>query len=426
MADSKVDLGRVSRKRGKRKKMSGLKAVSIVLAAVVMLYFVAAVFVSVHNNLSTTVARGGTVRETVRAVGYVFRQQSVIISPSGGYLEYIVSEGERVKEGQILGYVYDAEPDAATMEEIKNLHKMIRSRGLDKENPVYISSPVAVEKRTSELSRSLSDMRRFGDLSKVANVIEEINSLVLSKQAGTEAQSADFTKEQLEMQLNSLLAKVGGGHAIAAIAGGVFSTRIDGLEDELAYDNAMMVTPSYLNALSADESEIPEIIEAGQPICKIVNNYNWYFAAAIDEKDAESVKEGQNIQMELFDLSDTAISGTVQRISDVEGGKRAVVISTNRYADGVYSSSELNADIVLVSSSGVKLPVQCLHVKDGVTGVYVLRLDVAKFAPVNVRYRNDEWTIVDAAESQSSGTNLQIYDEVIVSCRNLEDGKIIR
>ena len=426
MADSKVDLGRVSRKRGKRKKMSGIKIVSIILAAAVILYLAAAVFVSVHNNLSTTVARSGSVRETVRTVGYVFRQQSIITSPSSGYLEYIAFEGERVKEGQILGYVYDTQPDAATMEEIKNLHKTIRSRGLDTENSVYISSPATAEKRISDLSRELSDMRRFGDLSKAEDIIEEINTLVLGKQAGADTNSAALTKEQLEAELHSLLAKLGGGRAIVATAGGVFSTRIDGLEDELSYDNAMMVTPSYLESLSAEEGKLPEIIEPGQPICKIVNNYNWYFAAALDEEDAQHIKEGQGIQMELFDLSDTAVRGTVRRISDAEDGKCAVVISTNRYADGVYSSSQVNADIVLVSSSGIKLPVQCLHVKDGVTGIYVLRLDVAKFVPVNVRYRNDEWAIVDSAEPQIGGAKLQIYDEVIVSGRNLEDGKIIR
>ncbi|MBQ3573529.1 MAG: HlyD family efflux transporter periplasmic adaptor subunit [Clostridia bacterium] len=426
MADSKVDLGRVSRKRGKRKKMSGIKAVSIILAVAVVIYLVAAVFVSVHNNLSTTVARSGSVRETVRTVGYVFRQQSIITSPSGGYLECIATEGERVKEGQVLGYVYETKPDAAIMEEIKNLHKMIRSRGLDAESSVYTSSPATAEKRISELSREMSDMRRFGDLSRIEKIIEEINSLVLRKQSGADIQETVSTKEQLEAELNSLLGKAGGGHAVVATTGGVFSTRIDGLEDELAYDNAMLVTPAYLEALSTEEEKLSEIVTVGQPICKIVNNYNWYFAAVMDEEEIQHIKEGQSIQMELFELSDAAVKGTVRRISDVENGKCAVVISTNRYADGVYSSSEVEADIVLVSSSGIKLPTQCLHVKDGVTGVYVLRLDVAKFVPVNVRYRNDEWTIVDSVESQTGGAKLQIYDEVIVSCRNLEDGKIIR
>ena len=426
MADSKVDLERVSRKRGKRKKMSGIKAASIVLAVAVILYLVAAVFVSVHNNLSTTVARGGSVRETVRTTGYIFREQSIITSPYSGYLECIVTEGERVKEGQILGYIYETEPDAAIMEEIKNLHKKIRSRGLDTENSVYMSSSATAEKRISELSREMSDMRRFGDLRGIEKMIEEINSLVLSKQSGVDSQGSASTKEQMKAELNSLLAKAGGGHEIVASAGGVFSTRIDGLEDELSYDNAMTVTPAYLEALSAEEEEISEIITAGQPICKIVNNYNWYFAAVMDEKDAEHIKEGQSIQMELFELSNTAIKGTVRRISDVEGGNCAVVISTNRYADGVYSSSQVGADIILVSSSGIKLPTQCLHVKDGVTGVYVLRLDVARFVPVNVRYRNDEWTIVDSVDPQNGGAKLQIYDEVIVSGRNLEDGKIIR
>lgn len=425
MAEPNDKTKRVSQRRKNKKKMNAVKMASIILVGVVLLYLSAAVFVSFNSNLSTTVAKSGSVRETVRTVGYVFRQQTVLNSP-GGVLECIVSEGERVKEGQTLGYVYAERPDPVLMDRIRNLHSIITSRGIDTENSVYTSSPATAENRISVLSRELSDMRADSDLSRIVDIKDEIDALILRKQDIDENRISNASTEQLEIELSSLLAQAGSGTKVVATAGGVFTTRIDGLEDELAYDLAMTVTPDYINELNQTELKEAEKTAAGEPLCKIVNNYNWYFATEINEEDVEHIREGQTIQLEFFDLTDTAISGRVNRISEAQDGKRAVVISTNKYVEGIYSSSRIDADIVLVSSSGIKLPTQCLHVKDGVTGVYVIRLDVARFVPVNIIYKNEDWTIVSSGEPEQGGVRLQIYDEVIVSCRNLEDGKIIR
>ncbi len=425
MAEPNDKTKRVSQRRKNKKKMNAVKTASIILVGVVLLYLSAAVFVSFNSNLSTTVAKSGSVRETVRTVGYVFRQQTVLNSP-GGVLECIVSEGERVKEGQTLGYVYAERPDPVLMDRIRNLHSIITSRGIDTENSVYTSSPATAENRISVLSRELSDMRADSDLSRIVDIKDEIDALILRKQDIDENRISNASTEQLEIELSSLLAQAGSGTKVVATAGGVFTTRIDGLEDELAYDLAMTVTPDYINELNQTELKEAEKTAAGEPLCKIVNNYNWYFATEINEEDVEHIREGQTIQLEFFDLTDTAISGRVNRISEAQDGKRAVVISTNKYVEGIYSSSRIDADIVLVSSSGIKLPTQCLHVKDGVTGVYVIRLDVARFVPVNIIYKNEDWTIVSSGEPEQGGVRLQIYDEVIVSCRNLEDGKIIR
>ena len=146
----------------------------------------------------------------------------------------------------------------------------------------------------------------------------------------------------------------------------------------------------------------------------------------MSEKDADTLQKGQTVKMEFFDLTNNAISGTVSRISDAENGRKTVVISTNRYVRGIYSANRVNADLVTVSSEGIKLPVECLRVVDGVTGVYVVRLDAAKFMPVNVKYKNDEWAIVSAVDSTDGEGRLRIYDEVIVNYKTLEDGKIIR
>ncbi len=421
------DLEPISQRRGKNKRKSKIKTASIILVGVVLLYLSAAIFVSVSSNLSTTIAQNGIVRESIRTTGYVFREQTVITAPDFGYLECVVNEGERVKEGQVVGYIFGTSTDAAVMEEIKELHRALGRVGIDEEISVYSSMPATAEKRISELSRNLSDMRKTNDLTKVGDKKEEINTLVLRKHNDAGETEAPVTVDQINSRLNSLLASVQAGGAVIAPCGGVFTTRVDGLEDKLKYELSEQVTPSYLKSIGkSEENNENKTAEAGQPLCKIVNNYVWRFAMELSAEKAENIKLGQSVQLEFFDLSEETIMGTVTRISDAEDGKCAIVVSTNKYVEGIYSSSRINADVITTSSEGIKLPTQCLHVKDGVTGVYVIRLDVARFVPVNVKYKNDQWAIISAAEPQSGGARLQIYDEVIVDCRNLEDGKIIR
>ena len=161
-------------------------------------------------------------------------------------------------------------------------------------------------------------------------------------------------------------------------------------------------------------------------MCKIVNNYKWAYVTLVDEKKVADLREGASVNLLFYDLANDSVKGTVVHISDADNGKKAVVINTNRFVDGVYSSSRANAEMILVWVDGIRLPVSCLHVQEGVTGVYVVRLDTAKFVPVNVKYKNEQWTVVSAAETDGSGSMLQEYDEVIVEGKNISDGKVVR
>lgn len=408
---------RQRKQKPRRQKRSRIKTAAFILGGIILIYIICAVFASVNKNLTTTTALKGTVSEGFRASGYVLRDQSVIAADSGGYFEPVVNEGDRVKKGQVIGYIYAEKPNSEVIEQIKYLNNELQLRGIDGEAEVYTGSGETADGQLSSAVRNMSDERMNRDLSVASVDKQNINSMI----RGT-GDNGDDTKaaDELQKEIDSLNASVGGGRAVTASDGGVFSSRVDGFETKYASKKAQELTPSYINEL--DKSAPDDI---GLAVCKIINNYTWYFAANVSEKEADTLKKGQSVKLEFFDLADSAVSGTVSRISDAEGGKKTVVISTNRYVRGIYSLNRVNADIVTVSSEGIKLPVECLHVTDGVTGVYVVRLDAATFMPVNVKYKNDEWAIVSAEDSENGG-RLRIYDEVIVNYKAVENGKIVR
>ncbi len=408
-----------------RKRRSNFKKIRLVIfvpIAIVVVYFLAAIIVGIASNVSTTVALNGKISESFRASGYVFREAEVVNAPSGGFFECMVSEGEKVKKGQIVAYIYQNEPGSEQIAEIKKVIKEMRLTGADKDTRLYEGNAKG-ETVLSSLCRDLSDKRKEHNLTYAREKKEEIYIAADSKTENAEESKNRLVR--LTNELTSLNSRLGSCVCIYAPSSGVFSSRIDGYEEKLSYSAADNLTVEYLESVESEEVSGQNTVEQGKPLCKIINNYKWRFGAVVDEKTAENITEGQNVTLRFFDVSNIEVKGTVQKITK-GNGKCAIVINTNRYVDGIYSESKMNAEVVTMSVEGIKLPITALHVKDGETGVFVLRLGAAKFAPVNVKYQNDEWTIVSPSNDATGSSRLQIYDEVVTDGKNITEGKIIR
>lgn len=420
---------RTNLRRAKRKKKQKRSWVVKAVAGVVLIYLLLLVIFSFHDRVTTVIALNGIIREEISTDGYVFRDQSVILAPVDGYLECLVDDGERVKEGQTLGWIYTGEYDVERVRKMQTLNERIARLESDAASNTYAGNSVMAEQKIGQAARELSDLRGEHDLRNIAEQKNRINLLIEKKRAmdGDAAEDPAAVAAQLKKELRALETETGGGKAmLVADRAGVFCANIDGMEEKLSADAAEELTVSYLENLDQEELVHPEAIVQNEPICKIVDNYKWSYGAVIKAKDAENLQIGKEIRMRFFELSDVVIYGTVRYLSPEEDGKVAVVISTNRYVDGIYGISRASAELITVSAEGIKVPVESLHVQEEQTGVYVLRLGVAHFVPAEVRYKNDDWAVISPVTDSGSEYKLQIYDEVIVEAKNLEDGKVVR
>ncbi len=427
MANSANYVNRITDRRAKRKKKQKRGLIVKTVSMVIVLYLVLFVFFSFRSGVSTTIALNGTVKEEIVADGYVFREQFVINAPVGGYLECMVNDGERVKEDQLLGRIYTGEYDPERSQKILELNDRIARLENDDSADTYAGNSVMVDQRIGIVARDLSDLRTERDIRNLVEQKEEVNLLIEKKNSI----DATVDKASLLQTLKGQLVElengiVGTKTELLAPAAGVFCSRIDGLEEELGFDDVDGISVSYLKKLDKEPLETNEEVIQGEPVCKVVNNYGWYFSANIDKTEAERLQIGQSIRLRFFDHSDTIVYGVVRGISPEEGGNVAITIYTNRYVEGIYGMSRISAEIIIVSSEGIKVPVESLHVQGDQTGVYVLRLGVARFVPINVHYKNGEWAIISPVTDSSLEYRLQIYDEVIVKAKKLEDGKVVR
>ena len=429
MTNSLDQVDQITKRRAKRREKHKRSWMIKIMVAAAVVYLVFAILFSFRSGVTTTIAQKGSIEEEIVADGYVFRDQRVMNAPVSGYLECWADEGERVTEGQAVGCIYTGQYDPERSQKILELKDRILRLESGVAASTYSGNSVMAEQKIAAAARDLSDLRMEHDIGNLSDNKENINLLIERKRAIEAGGKLDNESilSSLKGQLQELESSEEGGRTELLAAGaGVFYSRIDGMEDRLSFGALENISVSYLEELNKIPLERSETVVQNEPVCKVVNNYGWYFAANIAAKDAQRLQVGQSIRLRFFDLSDTTVYGTVRTLSPEEDGKVAVTVYTNRYVEGIYAASRTSAELVLVSSEGIKVPVQSLHVEDGQTGVYVLRLGVAQFVPVNVRYKNGDWAIISAVTDTDSEYMLQIYDEVIVEAKNLKSGKVVR
>ena len=429
-------MARISIKSGmsgnKHKTSKNQKAMWVIkgIAGILLLYILLSVVFSFRTNITTTVALKGKVVENFEAEGFVFREQTIINAPVSGFLECYSQEGDRVNEGQNVGYIYTGEFTSEKLNEIRKLnHEISKIENSLTDSKTYANNSIMIDQKIGASSRAMSDQRSKRDMSITAGYKEDIDVLTGRKYAmeSGNTQGAEAMVEDLKGQIQNIEnSTVGEKMGIRATVSGVFSSKIDGLEEKLLPEATEGIMPSYLDGLTEEKVKHGETVLVDEPVCKIVDNYEWYYAANVDKKIAKNLGVGQILKMRFFDLSDTVVEGKIKSISQEEGGKATIVVYSDKYVEDIYSTSKAVVEFITTSAEGIKLPVESLRVKDGQTGVYVLRLDVARFVPVDVYYKNDQWAIVRTVTDTSYNYRLQIYDEVIVEAKNLEDGKVVR
>lgn len=414
------------RKRDLKKRLFLIPKLFLVFAA---FFLIISIFFRAGNSVETFTALKGNIEEYVLADGYIFREQELITSPIDGYLECNVNEGQRVNEGNVISTVYNGQVDPAVTERISSIKKEIEK--LEKsgsEADVYAASAVKTELNIADEAQILTQIRENKMFSDLESEKETINDYISKKQAALGNGKSDEEKlSELNDELDKLENSITGEKVeITAPRSGVFSSKIDGYEKALSIDMMGDATPSYLNNIKKEDVSSASTVTSGEAVCKVIDNYEWYFVGIIPEKDAANFEVGTNVRLKFYDLSDSIVTASVTAISKAEGGKVAITAYSTRYIDSIYTTSKVSAELLTESSEGIKVPSSALRVIDGQQGIYVIRLGVARFVPVELLYNNKEWAIIKSVIDANYETHLEIYDEVIINTKGIEDGKVVR
>ena len=416
------------------------KIIMLLLLAAVAVCLGAAAWRSFRDPFTTVVSYSYTVDDSLEATGFLARQEQVLTN-TGGVVELLPQEGEKVAKGGTVALVYQ---DASGLERREQLQQL----EMDKEQLEYALERTGAgggdaSQLTDQVLDAIAELRAAvagRDLTDLERQSMDLKSLVYKREyayGGTGEESADAIQaalDEVDSQISSLSSQAAQStQSITASQSGIFSGYVDGYESLLTPEVLETVTPAQLDDLAGQASE-----EDQTAVGKLITDSTWYFACALPQEDAERLVEGRSVTVRFSRDWSGEVDMTVERVGEPEDGRCAVVLSTDRYLSETTLLRRQTVELVFQSVTGVRVPKQALRVagqtvtdeENGeestvqVTGVYTLVGEQVEFKPVTVLEQGDTFVLVEAAGSGRAA--LQPGDVVVVAAEDLYDGKVIQ
>ncbi len=415
-------------KRNKRIKGS----IAIFLVVALILIVVVNIALSHDSRMTTNIVRRGLEEDSFGAEGYVFRKQTILVAPQGGYAYSVADEEQRVKNGEAVVQICKNEINFSATSEIKAIDEKIEQlSGAAFKGDMFSNDPAKIEQEISQNLKSIPHMGYEGNLEEVRDVLNKVNSLIEKRRVAAgeaEPSNADEEIKKLKAEKARIEKEFNIERTlINAPTPGVYTSKIDGLEEKLSLDMLDDISVSYVEELekfkTADQKS--DKIKEGEAVGKIVDNFSWSIAAVISADEADGIKVGDHMGVRLAEVGTETADAVVTKLA-MEDDKALLVVTSDKYLSSIYCTSKAKFEFVKEKHSGFRIPGKSLRMKDEKMGVYVIRNNKAVFVTVELLYSGKDWIVV--AENTGVGENrvLKLYDELIVSGENIYDGKVVR
>ncbi len=396
-------------------------AVLIVVAIFIILYIFSS---RKTGEVDVETVLIGTAEDKIAVSGYVIRDEAISTAPETGVLSFHTNEGERVARGFKVAVIYSGDVSDEVKSELSSINSHISEiEGSSVEKNLFAGD---ITGGTSQIENDIDMINRAvydGDLSNISQYKDDIIRLIRKDTA--EGKEVKTTLEKLVARKTELEKSISGrATGVFSANAGVMCSQIDGCEEYFSLKNLEKITPEYLKNAPDSNLHNPDEVEKGQPCLKIINNYEWYYTAEVDEEWLMDLKEGNSVSIRFTDISNDTLDGVVYSISEPVDGKVALVVKSRNMFTGMYTTRKAKAEIIRKTYRGFKVSKNAVHIdEESNYYVYVNSEGTVRRRDVSVLYSDEAYVVLKVDNSASN--NLLLYDEVIVSEKNIKEGDSI-
>ena len=412
----------------------GTKCLLLAVTLGVLAYFGIQGLQYLGDPLTTTLAYNYQVEEGMDLSGYVVRREQVLADEASGLLRLQRSEGEKVGAGGTVALVYADQASLDRQREIDELSGRIEQLQFAQE--ASLGSEVSL-KLDAQIMRSLLDYRAELAAGRLDNAEEhetELKSLVL-KRDYTYSDTEDLSGQiaELQSQLKELKAQAASSvRAVKAPVSGVYSAVVDGYETVLTPGLLADMTPSQLNAVQADETLTSQT-------GKLILGDNWYYAVTMSADQAKALRDsGGTMTLRFAKGVEQDQTVTLYAVGPEEQGRVVVTFRGEYNMAQVTLLRRQSAQLIWRTVAGIRVPNEALRAANTKVdqegnrttveslGVYCVVGMETRFKPVEVLYSGDGFVLVrSTAASDQESLRLRPGDEIIISAKDLYDGKVV-
>ena len=332
-----------------------------------------------------------------RGVGYIFRDEAIILKSSDGVPDYKAYDGARLGVDELICELYSSLGDetrksiAEIEQRLSVLESSLGSGAVREGIPEALRDS---NLQYDEIMRLLAD----GEYAHAAMLSDSFLAALV--RLGLLEDGADAVKleiSRLKAEKAALLGAYGRvTDRIYTDTVGYFFRNADGYES--SFDPSLLgeMTVGGFAELIASEPE-----DVSRAVGKMVSQVKWYLTVPFDRESAVGFTEGEIYNIVFHDNESRVLPMTLERLVldiddyDSDGDRsEAILIFSSVKMPGDFNYLRVqDVSIEAANYGGYRIPITAVRYYDGMTGVYVLSGGYVLFRQIAVVYEDAGYCI---------------------------------
>ena len=378
------------------------------------------------------------IEDAIETEAIVIKKENLYRAEGNGNIEIINDEGNKVAKGSGICKIVLTDGNSALKQEVEELDKKIENlKSVEKEKDIIKKDEEKLEESIENIIFDIQKKVGQGEYQDV-ELLKEKLALYYGKQQDFSGENHLINQsiDNLEEKRDSLRKQLS-ENAINYYCSesGIVSYNIDGYEEIYSFHNKDDYNYSNFKTGNVKITTIEDgqEVNVGEPIFKIVDNFEWYMLLKIEDlKDISDYEEGDFILVGSKEL-DEEFKGRIVNINK-ENTKGTILCKFNKSFHKIYDKRFVNLDIIKYKYNGFKIPKKSIVEKDGLKGVYIKDISgIIKFKPVEILKEDDKFVYLSSGDDHNmlllNGKDepvktITTFDEILINTKNVKEGMI--
>lgn len=379
------------------------------------------------------------VEDKIETEAIIIKKENLYKTDGEGRLEILVEEGERIPVGTKIGQITLLKDTSTLNQELEEVDKKIEAlTKTEMDSEALKIDEEKIEQNIDSIIKNIQESISEGNYEK-AEILKDKLSIYDSKQKDLGGSNTLISQslENLNKKREELASNISSNTInYFSKESGIVSFKIDGYEDMYPYDYRNDYEYSDFKKLNQEDKSLvgDGNVKAGEPIFKVIDNFEWYMIIKIENmKDINDYEEGNYILLTSSQIEDE-LEGRIMNIKK-DGNKGLIICKFNTDFHNVYDKRCIDINLVKHKQDGYKIPRKSVVEEDGIIGVYVKEISgIIKFRPVEILLEENDIAYISCGDNNSNikleGSDKLVrtvrqFDEILINTINIKDGMII-
>ena len=403
-----------------------LRIASLLISAAALVYLGYHFINSFSSGIETEYALQVTESDIISLDAYILRDESVLYSTESGSRAYLYSDGTKVKVGSTVANIYSgSDDDEDSLVDIDKQLDLLAASSITE--GITSSDTGALDSRILSTYMSIRQNSELGLYSTLPKRRDELLTLINKRRVITGAvESYDAIIEDLKNQRDLITESHGSvTGSVTAPQSGYFYSELDGYEGIFGTECVeTMDFDTFDSMLSAEPNHYSDLA-----VGKLCTEFEWFIISECTRDSLRYFSKGSYYTVGFPYNNDVAIRMELVNIYSEIGNDRVLVVFRSGEIPEDFSFRRMQPiEVVRSSHTGYKVPISAARLVDGVQGVYILKGNMVHFRKIDIRLELDGYYIVapqDIANDPDYASKLGLYDQIIISGKDLYEGKMI-